>query len=369
MIRIDEIYYNTFLPLVQDKLYHGIHWFDPFGSVKFDDLISMPIISSALPDDIMMIPNHDVVRFLFWDQEPLHKDTIDQTLTSFTKLFDVGTRHIITSEYNSEMVEYVKNTYGFIPHYYFFHGWAALDWFRGYNRSFLMTPPSQRTIVKTFVAPNRIVAGQRQHRLLMLYHMFQNKLNHNWISCPDICPAENISITEAVEPLTGIYSDIQTVFSQQQLPKNFPNEIKHPMQSYQLDLFDQTAESLLYVVTETVAQGRRQHLTEKIFKPICLQIPFVLVGTAGGLEYLRSYGFKTFDTVWDESYDHEVNDIVRIEKISKLLTELDGLTNKEKQQLYHHALPIIEHNYQHFYGGEFEKILWQELNSMIENFI
>jgi hypothetical protein len=345
-----------------------MHWFDPFGSVKFDDLVSMPAVSSALPDNPMM-PNHDVVRFLFWDQEPLHKETVDQTLPSFINLFNSGTRHIVTSEYNSEMVDYVENTYGFCPHYYFFHGWAALDWFRGYNRSFLISPPEQRTILKTFIAPNRIVAGQRQHRLLMLYHMFQNNLDHNWISCPATCPAENISIADAVKTLSSSYDDIQTVFAQQQLPKNFPNEIEHPMQSCRLDLFDQTAESLLYVVTETVAQGRRQHLTEKIFKPICLQIPFVLVGTAGGLEYLRRYGFETFDTVWDESYDHELNDVVRIEKIAGLLTDLDQLTSKEKQQLYNQALPIIAHNYQHFYGGGFEKILWKELQDMMKNFV
>jgi hypothetical protein len=368
MIRIDEIYYNTFLPLVQAKPYHSIHWFDPFGSVKFDDLVSMPSISSAMPDN-PMLPNHDVVRFLFWDQEPLHKETVDQTLLSFTKLFAPGTRHIVTSEYNSEMVDYVKNTYGFCPHYYFFHGWAALDWFRGYHRSFLMIPPEQRTILKTFIAPNRIVAGQRQHRLLMLYHMFRNKLDHNWISCPATCPSENILITNAVGPLSSVYDDIQTVFSQQQLPKNFPNETEHPMQSYCLDLFDQAAESLLYVVTETVAQGRRQHLTEKIFKPICLQMPFVLVGTAGGLEYLRSYGFKTFDSIWDESYDYEMDDVVRIEKIAKLLTNLDALTTREHQQLYTQARPIIEHNYQHFYGGGFEKILWQEMCNMMKNFV
>ena len=55
------------------------------------------------------------------------------------------------------------------------------------------------------------------------------------------------------------------------------------MQSNQLSLFEQSAESLLYLVTETVASGRRQHLTEKTFKPICLQMPFIIVGCAGSL--------------------------------------------------------------------------------------
>jgi hypothetical protein len=355
MIRIDEIYYNTFLPRVQAKPLHGLHWFDPFGSTRFDDLMSLP----AVPW------NDKSVRYLFWDQEPLHQELVDQTLTEFKKMYN-GQHHIITSEHNSASVDYVQHTYGFQPHYYFFHGWAALDWFRGYNRSYLMPAPLQRTITKTFIAPNRIVAGARQHRLLMLYHMFKNNLYSSWISCPETCPAENISVYAAAEELKHIYPDIESVFAKTNFPKCFPGEDNSPMHSYQLSLFDQSAESLLYVVTETVADGRRQHLTEKIFKPICLNMPFVVVGTAGSLNYLKRYGFKTFDLLWDESYDAEINDVVRIEKIGQLLVELDQLSQQEKQQLFKYASCISQHNFDHFYGGGFEQILWTELTQMLE---
>ena len=342
------------MPRVQAKSHHGAHWFDPFGSVGFSDLCNVPPVAN----------NTDAVRYLFWDQEPLHQELVDQTLGSFVNMFDCGQRHIITSEYASENVDYIHNTYGFIPHYYFFHGWAALDWYRGYNRSYLM--PAERTITKTFISPNRIIAGQRKHRLLMLYHMFKNKLEHNWISCPDVCPAEQISIAQAVEPLLQQYPDIRSVFDQVNLPLNFPGETGQPMHSYQLSLFNESAESLLYLVSETVASGRRQHLTEKTFKPICLRMPFVLVACAGSLEYLKRYGFKTFDSLWSEDYDHKTDKHVRIARIGQLLKELDQLSPKEKQQLYTHAQPIVEHNFDHFYSGGFEQILWQELTSMLK---
>jgi hypothetical protein len=354
MIRIDEIYYNTFLPRVQAKPLHGIHWFDPFGSVKFEDLRSLP----AVPW------NDSSVRYLFWDQEPLHRDRVDQTLSSFIKMYN-GQHHIVTSEYNSDNVDYVQRTYGFHSHYYFFHGWAALDWFRGYNRSFLMPAPKQRTITKTFIAPNRIVAGARKHRLLMLYHMFKHGLHSNWISCPETCPAENISIYDAVSQLKSIYPDIESVFAQTDFPKYFPGETNSPMHSCRLSLFDESAESLLYVVTETVANGCRQHLTEKTFKPICLNMPFVLVGTAGSLNYLKRYGFKTFEHLWDESYDAELDDHVRIEKVGQLLKDLDQLSQGEKQNLFRHASDITQHNFDHFYSGGFESILWAELTYML----
>jgi hypothetical protein len=201
----------------------------------------------------------------------------------------------------------------------------------------------------------------------MLYWIFKLNMTNNHISCPQTCPAENISILDAVQPLMGMYPDIESVFAQQTLPINFAKETGHPMQSCWLDLFDQSAESLLYLVTETVATGRRHHLTEKTFKPIALGMPFIIVGTQGSLRYLRSYGFKTFGDLWDESYDDEPDDVKRIEKIAQVLKMLDGL-EEHRQDIFKSAHEIIEHNWNHFYGGGFERILWQELQDMLHEF-
>jgi hypothetical protein len=108
------------------------------------------------------------------------------------------------------------------------------------------------------------------------------------------------------------------------------------------------------------------HLTEKTFKPIALGMPFVLTGTQGSLEYLRSYGFKTFGSVWDESYDQEPNDIRRAEKLAELLKSIDQLSEKHKQELFEQTWPIIEHNWNHFYQGGFANTLWAELVDMLK---
>jgi hypothetical protein len=157
------------------------------------------------------------------------------------------------------------------------------------------------------------------------------------------------------------------VFNQVDLPIEFAGETGFPMHSCWLSLFDQSADSLLYLVTETVASGQRLHITEKTFKPICLQMPFVIVGTKGSLAYLQRYGFKTFSKLWDESYDNESNDQIRIEKIATVLKSLDSMTIQQRQDLHHQAREIVEHNYNHFYGGAFEKILWDELNDMLNS--
>lgn len=123
-------------------------------------------------------------------------------------------------------------------------------------------------------------------------------------------------------------------------------------------------QSLLHVVTETVYTGQRQHLTEKTFKPIVMQQPFVLVSCQGSLAYLHHYGFKTFSEFWDESYDDSADD-TRILKIGKLLADLDSLGLKEKRQLQKHLAPVVEHNYNWFYSRDYQDLLWLELSTMV----
>jgi hypothetical protein len=367
MIRIDEIYNNTFWPWLR-KNRPGFREFfcEPFGRSDPDSVMNYG------RDDI-----HEHNYIFFFDQEPIHLNIHMATFEQTARLnWEITHKrggqnpptnragYLCTSERDSENVEIVCKQFDWKPLYYFFHGWAALDWYRGYDKTFLITPPNEREITKTFIAPNRIVAGERQHRLEMLYHIFRNRMLDNHISCPATCPAENISVLDAVTPLVAKYPDIKQVFANQSLPINFAGETDHPMHSCWLSLFDQCAESLLYLVTETVATGRRHHLTEKTFKPIAMGMPFVIVGTRGSLEYLRSYGFRTFEGIWDESYD-QAEDAVRIERIASLLRSLDELPAEAKQDLFDQAQEVVEHNWNHFYNGGFEAILWTELKDML----
>jgi len=379
MIRIDEIYNNTFWPWIR-KNRPGFREFfcEPFGRSD--------------PGSVMNYGRDDRYEhnyIFFFDQEPINVDihtaTFDQVAASnedihsgwyWSKNLQTGWKrlpyspidyppgYLVTSERDSDNVKAVCEKFKWKSLYYFFHGWAALDWYRGYDKTYLIEPWRYRQPQRTFIAPNRIIAGQRQHRLEMLYHIFKNGLGNNHISCPEVCPAENISIYDAIKPLVNKYPDIQKVFVDQAFPINFTGETDHPMHSCWLSLFDESADSLLYLVTETIATGRRHHLTEKTFKPIALGMPFVVVGTQGSLEYLRSYGFRTFEGIWDESYDLEP-DNTRIERIASLLRSLNELTPEGRQDLFKMAWPIIEHNWNHFYGGGFEQILWKELQEML----
>ena len=85
-------------------------------------------------------------------------------------------------------------------------------------------------------------------------------------------------------------------------------------------------------------------VTEKTFKPIAHQHPFMVCGMKGTLSFLKEIGFETYDHIFDESYDtldffNERLDFV-YENIKNFSKEryLDPLTEQK-----------IRHNYDLFY--------------------
>lgn len=358
MIRIDEIYANTFGPWIQQHLpLTRVFFCDPPGRSDPDALFNFG-------DDSI-----ELNYIFFHDQEPIdldiHRPLFDEVVRRNLDLDNGGGPDhavLVTSEYHSRPVREVCDSYGWRDFYYFFHGWAALDWYRGYDKTFLIPHPAQRKISRSFLSANRIIGGRRDHRVVLMYHLLQSDINNAWISFPRVCPVEGIEATSIAHRIDPAMRD---TFERADLPWCFPGEYDHPMHSCWLSLFKENSECLAHVVTETVFHGDRQHLTEKTFKPICLGMPFVMVSTAHSLRYLKRYGFQTFDSIWDESYDQETDDDQRLIKIARLLKDLDDQSPKELNRMYRAAWPIIEHNYQHFYGGGFEQMLWQELTEML----
>jgi hypothetical protein len=362
MIRIDEIYNNTFWPWL-DQNCTGTRMFfcDPPGHTDPEHLFNLGRDGVIETDYVF-----------FHDQEPVDIDL-------YSKLFDEVLRrntdvwwpnkptpfgHIVVSERGSH-VERLCDQYEWTSHYYFYHGWACLDWFRGYDRTFLIPRAEFRQPTQTFMSPNRIVAGKRDHRVLFLYNVFRHGLAHNHISAPRVCQYEGVDISSIAQKYVDVYQDIATVFDRATLPRLFAGEESQQMTSCWLGNWAESQDSLVYVPTETVYFGRRTHLTEKTFKAIALEMPFVLVAPAGSLEYLREYGFQTFADIFDESYDEEANDILRVEKVVKLLKDLDDLSTQERQQIHRACLPRVDHNYNHFYRGGFANVLWTELTDML----
>jgi len=109
-------------------------------------------------------------------------------------------------------------------------------------------------------------------------------------------------------------------------------------------------ESLFDVVSETLFNGEHFY-TEKTFFPIFLGKPFIMVNSKGALKGLRSLGYRTFNTLIDESYDDEPDNQTRLIKIVKELSRLNDMRKnspEEFYQQYKQMLEIAEYNKNHF---------------------
>jgi hypothetical protein len=119
-------------------------------------------------------------------------------------------------------------------------------------------------------------------------------------------------------------------------------------------------DSYCNIVLEThfdADQSGGAFLTEKTFKPIKHGQLFFVVGCAGSLQQLRSLGYSTFDTVFDNSYDLISNNTDRWCALRTAIRR----ANKDMQKIYVAVIDQIRHNQQLFL-----KRKTQRLNTLIE---
>lgn len=76
------------------------------------------------------------------------------------------------------------------------------------------------------------------------------------------------------------------------------------------------------LVTETVFDYPYSFRTEKIWKPIAIGHPFIVVANSGYYRDLHQLGFKTFGHVIDESFDQIENNQDRLERIAQVVEDL-----------------------------------------------
>jgi hypothetical protein len=120
------------------------------------------------------------------------------------------------------------------------------------------------------------------------------------------------------------------------------------------------ANSYCNIVMEThfdADQSGGTFLTEKTFKPIKHGQMFFVAGPVGSLQALRNLGYRTFDSVLDNSYD-------RIENNTQRWTRLRASIQQAQHRLkdrFAAAINDIKHNQQLF-----QQLKTQRLNTLLE---
>ena len=387
MLQIDHIY-NFF----QKSIFKNIFsiWYPNKG-------VTPPNKNPKLSDFVIFTNEKHLYKILFIDQEPLSRAISSDYIECFNfpssdsspdeaylELLDCpyGYRPIIYEEYleylkhprciykepktlvvseKSSTIEEISRKYQLKILYYFFHGFAALDWYRGfyalnYNKSVV------RIYKYDYITFNRIVGADRSYRCYFVSKLIEKKLlSHGQVSfgLDSTSPSwkqELIDVNSNLSPAARKFcfqhlSSIETplIIDGDTIPGTASSDIAKNVD-----------DSFWHVVTETVFYHDKLHLTEKIFKPIVSKQPFMLLAAPGNLAYLKSYGFKTFDSVIDESYDNIQDHEQRTDAVVDQLNWYCNLSPREKFEIARKLEPIIEHNFHHFYG-EFRHIITREL--------
>lgn len=148
-------------------------------------------------------------------------------------------------------------------------------------------------------------------------------------------------LADALQKRSILLNNCLTIFHTD-TSKNYIGET--PIQNDWKDGFpsmDIYSQSFVEIVPETLFKNY-YFITEKTIKPIATKTPFLILSTPGYLNFLKSLGFKTFDSLIDESYDNE-NDIhIRVEK---MLDTLEYIVKNDTSKFYNASKHILDHNY------------------------
>lgn len=184
--------------------------------------------------------------------------------------------------------------------------------------------------LKKFLCFNKIM---RLHRVMLIGKLMQNNLlEHAYVSTYPTGHLMTKFLGTCFLKIKEFDKDLFDMLMNNQW--RFPLEIDSYNENRQNPInFDQNdiryyEESFYSVVTETLyfkeiedpiafnkPYSNSITFTEKTFKPIAMRHPFILVGPAHMLKYLRAKGYKTFHPLIDESYDDEEDDIKRLDMI------------------------------------------------------
>ena len=257
---------------------------------------------------------------------------------------------LLHSEKNSIDVEKFSQTAETV--HYWCHGIIARDWFRFAEHDVRLNQSA--TYKKTFLVYCRAWTGTREYRLKFLDMLINKKLVNDCLTSvlhkdQDIMLSDYVCNNSKLQP-----SDLTQLVKQ--LPANCQST--YASADYCSDDFVSTDIS---VVLETIADDTKIHLTEKILRPIACGHPFMLVAGPGSLEYLKSYGFKTFSPWIDETYDREPDIVQRMNLIIQEMIRIQNFSSEQKEQLLCNLQKIAQYNKQHFFSKDFATAIQDEL--------
>ena len=273
---------------------------------------------------------------------------------------------ILTSEKNSPELDEFCKAMDAEPCYWFSNAALALDWYASgeWNLKHRYKHLTAPRLQYKFSCLNRLIDGERSYRPV-ISKLLSDTVNHRYLrlSCNLRDPISGKDVSQLKLPskydrmFKNInYDDpimINIPSDDLETDRSIPNRSYSLNHQYFLPVF-------CHIVTETLFMGDTLHLTEKSLRAFANKRPMLVLGPPGTLDLLKSYGFKTFDRWWDESYDNITNPWVRLEAVMEIVQQINSYSFEQLESILDQMMPILQHNFDLFYG-DFRKIIMQEL--------
>jgi len=355
MFSIENFYYILHQHLLKPLGIHDVMYWK-FGSVDPTNLIIGRYLQVA---DLYGTPQLRRPWCYFYDQEPLSLSSVDACMISNTR----KSFKMLANSEKSLLKTQILQEHQYQDWYYFFHGFAALDWYRDgqyFDQNISWSKP--------YISLNRLHVNDRSYRLNLVARLCeQNLLEHGHVSLHLDHDEYGTWQQEINSPATRLSKHACKLITEnlgQSLVLDHATSTGNISANFGHQEFELWKSGMWHIVTETVFYHNKLHLTEKIFKPIVAQRPFLLAAAPGNLAYLRSYGFRTFDQWIDESYDTIQDSDQRLQAIVDQTSRLCTMSDSELQQMHREMQPVLEHNFNHLYSN-FKKRIVDEL---VDNF-
>jgi len=360
MLSIENFYYVLHKQLLKPLDIHDLVY-KKFGSVDADYLIY------GYYSDMYSLYRYGGAKFkypwcYFFDQEPLNVGSVN--FCDLT-VFDSNIKLLANSEQSLLKTQILKEN-NYLDWYFFFHGFAALDWFRD-ARYF----KADVNWDKPYLCMNRLYANDRSYRLNLVARLLDRDLQKDGYLSLHLHNTEHGTWQDEINNTHSKLSAdakalVSEVFSTLTDPLMIDNVESHGDLSAGFGINEHTLwqRGFWHVVTETVFYHNKLHLTEKIFKPIVSKRPFMLAAAPGNLAYLKSYGFQTFDKWIDESYDTIQDPDQRLQAIVDQVKILCTMSTPQLKQMHQDMQSVLDYNFNHLWTGFRTKIV----NELVDNF-
>lgn len=254
------------------------------------------------------------------------------------------------SEQNSPELKKYED-HGFVGVYYWSHAVIARDWFR-YAEHDLQLAPVLSELQHDFLIYNRAWSGTREYRLKFAEMLVERSLVKH-------CATSFSTVDNNTHYASHQYRNQNFKVDRCDLENFFPANTSSSNASADYVAADYKSAGM-EVVLETLFDDQRNHLTEKILRPIACGKPFILAATPNSLKYLKNYGFKTFGQYIDESYDSINDPLHRLTAVVNEMQRISMLPANEKTQLWKSLHEIALYNKKLFFSSQWENSILQE---------